>query len=58
MVKVKFYVGYYDGGVTCKVRHFEELAEAKRVADELEDLCRDLFRRHLISSYHFSITCR
>lgn len=58
MVKVKFYVGYYDGCVTCKVRNFEGLKEAQRVADELEDLCRDLLRRHLICSYHFSINCR
>lgn len=58
MVKVKFYVGYYDGSVMCKVRNFEGLKEAQRVADELEDLCRDLLRRYLISSYHFSITCR
>lgn len=58
MVKMKFYVGYYDGCITYKVRHFEELEEAQRVAYELEDLCRDLFNRRLICSYHFDFICR
>lgn len=58
MVKVKFYVGYYDGCVTYKVRNFAKLEEAQRVVDELEDLCRDLLNRRLISSYHFDFSCR
>lgn len=58
MVKVKFYVGYYDGSVTYKVRHFDGLEEAQRVTYELEDLCRDLLNRRLICSYHFDFICR
>lgn len=58
MVKVKFYVGYYDACVTYKVRNFVELEEAQRVVYELEDLCRDLLNRRLICSYHFDFICR
>lgn len=58
MVKVKFYVGYYDATVMYKVRHFVELEEAQRVVDELEGLCRDLLNRRLIASYHFDVICR